>query len=197
MVNNPFTISRYNLRLYADSSYAIGRDKLIDVLVTTEVVPGITEAFSISEETLRCRFQAGNTCFIARDNSKFMAILWGYNNGDCYIRGAGKRLSIGPKDVYAYGGYTLPEFRNVGALTSMLVAFCRYYSHRGVERTFALTASDNALMWNKLRRMGWTELSYLVFIRLGRIGLLRERTLDSAKGHLTLMTKEPRDCYVI
>jgi hypothetical protein len=163
---------------------------------TNENLPGINEAFQIESNIIIERFKHGDICFLAKENDKYLGILWGHT-GDCYIRGVGKRLNLKQNEVYLYGIYTLPEARRKNVFNTLKYSFFKYYSERCVNKYYALVAPRNHIMITTLKKVGFIERSRLFYIRIAKVGLLHEYQFDSEESSLKIVTAEPRDCIAI
>lgn len=168
-----------------------------EVTITNRIIPGMEKILGIEEkEKLMERFNRGDTCFLAKDNGKYLGILWGHT-GDCYVRGAGKRLCLMQNETYLYGVFTLPEARHRSIFNTLKNAFLKYYSSKGISSYYALVSPQNKIMRASLRKNGFTEKSLLLYIRFFHIGLLYEFKFDYNRHRITLVKKEPHDCYII
>lgn len=154
------------------------------------------ESFGLSEAQANRRFAHGDLCFVAHDGAKYLGMLWGHR-GDCYIRGAGKRIDLDQNGVYVYGIYTNTKARRMNVFNNLKDAFFRYYLAQGVGHFCALVSPSNHIMRNALEKIGFLVFQYLTYLNLGEFGFLYEMDIGSGQRRLRVNIGEPKGLYVI
>lgn len=167
-----------------------------EVIITNMIIPGMEQILAIGKKELMERFSCGDTCFLAKDNGKYLGVLWGHT-GDCFVRGVGKRLDLMQNEAYMYGVFTLPEVRKRNIFNTLKNAFFKFYSAKEIVSYYTLVSPQNKIMITSLRKNGFTAKSFLHYIRFLYIGLLYEFNFVYNNRRITLVKREPLDCYII
>jgi hypothetical protein len=167
-----------------------------EILVLRENVPEICDTFGLSEAQANHRFAHGDLCFVAHDGGKCLGMVWGHR-GDCYVRGAGRRMDLDQNGVYLYGIYTNPEARRMNVFNNLKDAFFRYYLAQGMDHFCALVHPDNHIMINALQRIGFVAYYYLQYVSLVKFGFLCEIDIRSGKRLFSMNLREPHGLYLI
>lgn len=154
------------------------------------------ESFGLREAQANHRFAHGDLCFVAHDGAKYLGMMWGHR-GDCYVRGAGRRMDLDQNGVYLYGIYTNPEARRMNVFNNLKDAFFRYYLAQGMDHFCALVHPDNHVMINALERIGFVAYYYLQYVSLVKFGFLCEIDIKSGKRLFSMNLREPHGLYVI
>jgi hypothetical protein len=123
-------------------------------------------------------------------------MIWGLA-GDCYIRGVGKKLSLGQDGVYLFGFQTLPQARRRNVNTNLWKVAIEYYKLLGYSKFYILVNMNNHIVLRKMTSSGFIKLSTLLSIKVAHLAFLYEKALSTNKGKFEIIFKEPKDCHVI
>jgi len=171
-------------------------DSLWDIRILDEREAGPEEILGVGSREIERRFKNGDLCFVATDGIRQLGVIWGHR-GNCYVRGAGKRLSLAPEDVYLYGVYTLPEARKQGVYSALKSCFLQQYRLLGAERVLALIDRKNDIMRISLRESAFREKAGIYYLRIGRFSFSLERDIETGKKNFRVIRREPNDCFII
>lgn len=185
------------LLLYCDrfKGNAGGRTPLT-VEVLQEHAPVLDTISVIDPQEIDRRFSNGDLCFFVRDGQRCIGLAWGHT-GDCYIRGAGERLTLDSHSVYLYGVFTAEDARGRGIYNAIQEEFFRYYSDKGVTRVYAIIEKNNLIMKKIFLKAGFTIKSHIHYLRLHRVGVRYVHDYNARKMAVQFICREFSDCTII
>ncbi len=193
-MRSPFYKSHHFLLSAEKIRYAGSPNGPFEVSTITGYDAQLADTFKISKKDMQGRIGAGDKCFAVSDGTGFLGVLWAHT-GECFIRGAGKRIQMGNDEVYLYGIFTKPEARRRNVFRSLLNACLRHYSEQNIKKYYALVAVDNLIMQRALEKNGFTVDCSVLYLKAGPIGMLYERGGHGKK--FKIISKDPDDCFVI
>jgi hypothetical protein len=145
-------LARLGLRLHLSVIYREGTrpDDPPDLLLTDCSIGFSTpddiaeiaavEAYPISVDEMRERFERGAECYLLRHRGKIVAFTW------CEAGGAPRPrlgLKFGPEDVYLFDAHTAPSFRGLNLLPFLRYHLYRDLHHRGYRNLLSSTVCFN------------------------------------------------------
>lgn len=150
----------------------------------------------INPSEINRRFANGDQCFLVQDGQRCLGFTWGHT-GECYIRGAGERLTLSPQSVYLYNVYTIEEMRRKGICDAIQEAFFRYYRERDVTRAYTMIEKGNLIMKKVFLKAGFEIKSKIHYVRYGMAGIRCVYNYETKKLTVQLVKSPPRDCAII
>jgi ribosomal protein S18 acetylase RimI-like enzyme len=109
------------------------------------------------------RFEAGRLCGIAMDGDKIVAYIWaGFE-----VRPEIERFDFPllPDEAHLFNGYTLPQYRRMGVMASMLSLLSPLHA-LGARRIVVTVEKRNHLSMNLCKRLGLLPVGYARYMRL-------------------------------
>ena len=108
----------------------------------------------------------GATCFLGSiGNAPPASIVWSIS-GYCYIRGMGFEYDFGPDGSYAFWALTLPEARQRGLFTALLMENDRYGLKQGYKRKYVVIEFDNKLAYDIQIKAGYKPILVNYYIKI-------------------------------
>ena len=111
------------------------------------------------------RFKAGHLCFIAEKNGDIVNYTWVSFN-ETYVAGLERTIRIGSDYAYRYDGYTVPEYRGMGILPTVLTKAAEYLFQNEIKEIYDVVASNNFPSLRSHQKIGSMKMGEVTVIRL-------------------------------
>ena len=121
---------------------------------------------SVSETEIRRRLARGHTCFVARRNGTIAHVCWAAT-GNAELDYLGCELELRATEVYLYGSYTAPDYRNMNMASVRSSYSADYFRARGYSRLIAVVQPRNKAAVRAVEKVGYLPLGVVGFVRLG------------------------------
>ena len=114
------------------------------------------------------RVREGHLCFIAEKNGDIVNYAWVSLN-ETYVNEIERRIRLGSDSVYRYDGYTVPEYRGMGILPTVLTKSSDYLFQNGIKEIYDIVASNNFPSLRAHQKVGSRKMGEITFIRLFKL----------------------------
>jgi hypothetical protein len=133
---------------------------LADTTVYVEFRRGATPA------QFRSRLERGCRCYVARADGATVSALWiATQRGR--IEAFDEDFELGPKQMYSFDSFTLPEHRGRRIQGEMFTQICKAYVARGIEQAVVLTGPENQATMRSRGRSGFVRTGGIARITVG------------------------------
>lgn len=112
-------------------------------------------------EQFRSRLERGCRCYVARVDGVTVSAVW-IATEQGRLEAFHEDFALGPKQMYSFDSFTLPEYRGRRIQGAMFTQICKIYLARGIEQAVSLTGPENRATVLSRGRSG--------FVRTGGIG---------------------------
>jgi GNAT superfamily N-acetyltransferase len=112
------------------------------------------------------RFRQGQKCFVARHQKIIANTCWAAT-GTARIDYLSCDISLAGDEVYTYGSYTAPRFRNLNIAAVRGNEMVRYFRERGYRRFVAIVMPENKVAFRPAEKIGYRRIGTLGYVKLG------------------------------
>jgi L-amino acid N-acyltransferase YncA len=117
-------------------------------------------------EQFRARLERGCRCYVARVEGATVSAVWVATQRG-RIEGFHEDFELGPKQMYSFDSFTLPEHRGRRIQGELFTQLYQDYLARGIEQAVALTGPENRATMKSRGRSGFVRTGGIVRIDLG------------------------------
>jgi hypothetical protein len=127
----------------------------------TDVAEYLAFRKGATPEQFRSRFERGCRCYVARADGTIVSATWiATQRGR--LEAFQEDFELGPKQMYAFDSFTLPEYRGRRIQGAMFTHLYKHYVLAGIHQAVVLTGPENRGTMMSRGRSG--------FVRTGGIG---------------------------
>jgi hypothetical protein len=112
------------------------------------------------------RLKQGQKCFTARCQNTIASTCWAAT-GAARIDYLNREISLAEDEVYTYGSYTAPRFRNLNIAAVRGNQMVRYFRERGYRRFVAILMPENKVAFRPAEKIGYRRIGTIGYIKLG------------------------------
>lgn len=113
------------------------------------------------------RLKVGHLCFIAEKNGNIVNYTWVCFN-ETFIDELERKIRIGSDSAYRYDGYTVPKYRGMGILPTVLTKATDHLFQNGIKKIYDFVTSANLPSQRSLSKIGSRKMGEVTLIRLLR-----------------------------
>lgn len=113
------------------------------------------------------RMAQGHRCFVARHEGSIVSGCWA-GTGRILVPYLDGEILLGKQDVYAYGLYTLPKFRNFNISMALTEAYVEHFQASGYTRLIGAVMPENPAGLRAVEKRGACRFGTIGFIRFGQ-----------------------------
>jgi GNAT superfamily N-acetyltransferase len=143
----------------------VDRAKVSVRLAQRDDIPKLRKFKELAGTNAEERLKAGHLCFVAEKNGDIVSYTWVCFN-EAFIEELDRRILIRFDSAYRYNDYTVPKFRGMGILPTVLMTASDYLFQHGIREIYDLVASNNLPSLRVYRKIGSRKMGEVTFIKL-------------------------------
>lgn len=111
------------------------------------------------------RFMKGKICFMALDGKQAIAFSW-ISLDDEYETVSRVKVRLNEKEAYLFDDYVLPEYRNKGLQSALIMARLKYVHNLAYRRALALVSKKNIYAFQACVSTGFKPIRIITMFRI-------------------------------
>jgi ribosomal protein S18 acetylase RimI-like enzyme len=112
------------------------------------------------------RMELGHRCFVARHAGAIVSGCW-VGIGRVNVPYLNGEILLGNRDIYLYGLYTSPEFRNLNLSMALTKVYVEYFQASGYTRAISVVMPENPAGMRAVEKRGKRRAGEIGYIKLG------------------------------